>query len=895
MSSTRATRLPVALTSLLLAAVLPAAGTAQEVTVVPGPDYDAGGFARFWLGDGWRSLWLTPVQAPVLDLGTFSGGLTPERQGGGNQSITLHMVDADGVGWIFRSVDKYPEQGLPSELNGSFLGGLVADAISGLHPGSHFVMPRLLEAADILHLDPVLYVMPDDPRLGEFRETFAGMLGELELKPNEGPDDTPGFAGSTKIKDVDKVLEDIEETREYRVADEEYLRARLIDMLVGDPDRGSDQWRFARFGEEGDEYYRPIPRDRDWAFVEADGFLTARFRSFYPKLIEFDETMPEIEQLTYSAHILDRTFLTALTRDDFARNARAVQDAMTDAVIDEAIRGMPPEFVPVAGDEMRRKLIARRAQLPAVADRFYEWLATDVDVRGTDEDNLALIERHDDGTVRVRLSQLDESVAAGTNGRNMTAGTAWYDRTFLPDETDEVRIYLHGGDDRAVATGADAGSIKVRVIGGGGDDVLEDETGTVRFYDDRGDNQVRGAASVSTKGWEWVDVPEGLRFGKEWAPDYGSEHSLFSPTVQHGEGAGIIIGGGSTFIDYGFRRAPFRSRLGFNLLYATDSGGWGAELNGEHRMENSRMAIALDARAVEFDAFRFYGFGNDTPDPGGDASLVMMDRIQVYPALSWDIGPRPGKPLPENEDATEEEDEDDEDDADDVERALFVSERQGLHGRFSIGPYAHWTRLRAPSANPLAGTAAEDGFGRIGAQAVLELSNTDQGAAPRRGYRMFVQAAGFPAAWDAEETFGTALAQVSGYLPLFGGTHLAARVGGEAVMGDQFPAFDAASLGGRRSVRGYRFDRYTGDAAGWGNLELRIPIDTVDIIVNGELGVFGLADAGRVWMDGESTGGWHTSWGGGLWFSAFDRAISIAWARGDHPDGRFYIWQGLPF
>mgnify|MGYP001764767436 CR=1 FL=1 len=29
--------------------------------------------------------------------------------------------------------------------------------------------------------------------------------------------------------------------------------------------------------------------------------------------------------------------------------------------------------------------------------------------------------------------------------------------------------------------------------------------------------------------------------------------------------------------------------------------------------------------------------------------------------------------------------------------------------------------------------------------------------------------------------------------------------------------------------------------------------------------------------------------------SAFDRAVSIAWARGDHADGRFYIWQGLPF
>ena len=78
-----------------------------------------------------------------------------------------------------------------------------------------------------------------------------------------------------------------------------------------------------------------------------------------------------------------------------------------------------------------------------------------------------------------------------------------------------------------------------------------------------------------------------------------------------------------------------------------------------------------------------------------------------------------------------------------------------------------------------------------------------------------------------------------------------------------------------------------------GGIELRVPIDTVEFIVNGELGVFGLADAARVWADGDSPGGWHTAFGGGLWFAAFDRAFSVAYARGAR--GRLYLWQGLPF
>jgi hemolysin activation/secretion protein len=154
------------------------------------------------------------------------------------------------------------------------------------------------------------------------------------------------------------------------------------------------------------------------------------------------------------------------------------------------------------------------------------------------------------------------------------------------------------------------------------------------------------------------------------------------------------------------------------------------------------------------------------------------------------------------------------------------------------------------------------------------------------------EALGFPATWDADGAFGRAAAEVNGYLPLIGSTHLATRLGGEHAFGD-YPVFEAAFIGGRHSLRGFRSDRYAGDLAAYGGVELRIPIDTVEFIVNGELGVFGLADAARVWVDGDSPGGWHTAFGGGIWFSAFDRAFSVAYAKG--ASGRLYLWQGLPF
>ncbi|MEE8595382.1 MAG: hypothetical protein V3T25_05875, partial [Gemmatimonadota bacterium] len=76
------------------------------VTVVPGPQFNRGGFFRFFWGTDYRKEWNTRVRVPVLDLGTFAGGLTPVEQGGPGQSRTLLFEGADGRRYAFRSMVK---------------------------------------------------------------------------------------------------------------------------------------------------------------------------------------------------------------------------------------------------------------------------------------------------------------------------------------------------------------------------------------------------------------------------------------------------------------------------------------------------------------------------------------------------------------------------------------------------------------------------------------------------------------------------------------------------------------------------------------------------------------------------------------------------------------------
>src|SRR5207245_10472066 len=85
------------------------------------------------------------------------------------------------------------------------------------------------------------------------------------------------------------------------------------------------------------------------------------------------------------------------------------------------------------------------------------------------------------------------------------AAEPYYQRTFDGRETEEIRVYLHGGDDRLVVRGAarSGRGPLLRVIGGGGDDELmhSSRTGRTKFYDDRGNNRfVKGPGTSVDRG-----------------------------------------------------------------------------------------------------------------------------------------------------------------------------------------------------------------------------------------------------------------------------------------------------------------------------------------------------------------------------------------------------------
>jgi hemolysin activation/secretion protein len=124
---------------------------------------------------------------------------------------------------------------------------------------------------------------------------------------------------------------------------------------------------------------------------------------------------------------------------------------------------------------------------------------------------------------------------------------------------------------------------------------------------------------------------------------------------------------------------------------------------------------------------------------------------------------------------------------------------------------------------------------------------------------------------------------------------LALRLGGRKLWG-RYPYFEAAFIGGASTVRLGRVNRYAGDASAYGSAELRVPLAQVQLVLPADVGIFGLADVGRVFLAGESSDKWHGAFGGGLSVGYLHQAntFSLAVARSEERTA-LYVQAGFGF
>lgn len=817
----------------------------DTVTIAPGPEYKAGWMHRLLLGDHWRELWTTPFRVPILDVHKFAGGLEPYEVGGGQQTRSLKFYGNDGQRWKFRSINKDPSKLLPAEFHDTFVQTILQDQISSANPFSAIIATELLGAVDVLQAKPQIVVLPDDPILGEFRDEFAGMLGTIEVHPDEAEEGGVEFFETEKIKGTFKLFETIEEKRNDKVFAEGFLKVRLMDVLMGDWDRHADQWRWAKVEENYWDYWVPIPRDRDQAFVKFDGLFPRMAEYIIPQLTTFDYYYPQIEDLTWNGRHIDRKFLTELPRSKWDSIAVFIQKSITDDVIERAVRRLPKEQFEISGEEIISKLKERRDNLTDVVDEYYDIVNYVADVYGTQKDDYVLVERLNDDQTSVTIYELDKSGLA-------PEGRSYFHKVFNNSVTGEIRIYMLDDDDYCFVTGEVDSGPMIRVIGGGGKDIFadnskvngylfsitpfEDEENKTIFYD-HGDNTtylLGEGTSINTEKWkEPEDIiekyePSQIDRGHNWIalPDAG-----YSTTD------GVQIGGSLSLYSYNFRKEPYEYLQKLSFLYAFLPKSYNIEYYGEFIDVFGDTDFLVDINKNELNFTNYFGFGNENPYSQDlyDNKYYRLEQeyVLVNPRLRFHL-------------------------------SKATSLQLGLFYEFSESKLDNPELIKSFRYG-------DYGIGELqnlGFNTNIKIDTRDNVLYPQEGIYLEVEGMYFNEILDSKDDYLRGVFDIRSYIsfdfPIR--STLVLRSSGGKLWG-RYPFYNAIFIGGENNLRGFTRERFSGDAAISFQSELRTKVMDNQIFFKGDLGIHIFAETGRVFTANQDSEKWHPSIGGGLWSS----------------------------
>ncbi len=816
------------------------------------------------LGKNYRAEWGTEIQnVPVFDLG--KGGFKIVQKGGGLQTKSLRLENKKGKQYVLRSVEKFPEKAVPQALRGTIAGKVVEDQVSASHPYGAFVVPKLADAAGIYHTNPKLVYLPDDPRLGIYRSDFADGLYLYEERPAKDRSDVNSFGNSKKIINTLDVVKKTQKDDEHYVDQEHVLRSRLFDIWIGDWDRHDDQWRWASFKDDkGFTFYRPVPRDRDQAFFWSDGTLikAASHKWGIPKFQGFHDKIRDLAGLEFNARYFDRSFLNQPSLDEWLTMAEDLQKRLTDDIIEEAINDFPPEIYKLNGNTIIQKLKARRQDLKQYAREMYLFLAKEVSVVGSKKAERFEINHQPNGITTITVYRIKEKSG---DIKHKT-----YERVFKKSETKEIRLFGLGDNDRFIISGSSKKAIKVRIIGGKGHDIIEEDaevaSGKSVVYDKKKSTKIKAKNGIKDKTSNKDDqVNEYNRYAYKYDKVMPLINGGFNPDD------GLFIGGGVSIIKNKFRKEPFGIKHNLTASLAPKSGSYNFNYSG-HFVETVGswdLLLEADIHQPSFADF-FYGFGNktrlDEDARENDNQFYRARYGQLYLKThlqkvfnnvhTLKVGAFYRSVNIES-------------DFNDGEEDRFIINYPSLIGRDNTGFL------------PL----LDVGRNYIGTDISYGLNSKDNNNFPTKGIAWNLGGKFVSQLGDEKNNYQSISSDFSAYLS-FGGslrTTLAVRVGGQANFGD-FEFYQAARLGGLNNLRGYRRGRFAGDESFYQNTELRIKLlEYRTPLFPGSLGITVLHDIGRIWTDQEDVTlidnekeEWHRGIGGGIWIAPLGQFVLSA-------------------
>jgi hypothetical protein len=806
----------------------------DSVTVAANTQYGKiSSLHKFFGGRNYRKEWGTPVHLKVFRVDKEKGGFKIGTLGGGKQTKSLSLTDKEGREWTLRTVDKDPEGVITEQLKSTVPFKLIQDMISAEHPYAALAVPSLADAASIVHPVPEYFFVPDDPALGLYRTVFANKVCLLEMKnPTIDQND---------IKSSAKVIDNILKDSKNHIDQEAVLRARLLDMMIGDWDRHPDQWKFGTNDTGTGKLYYPIPKDRDEAFFNSDGlFVRSLTVAALPYLQGFKKRFLNIKWFNWEERDFDRIFMNNLDENAWKRIIASFHEHVTDTVINESIQNFPPEIYALDKKTIPEKLKSRRDLLSKVGLKYYNFLAKEVNVVGSNKNEY----------FKVFNSANNLEVKVYKRKTNTDSSSVMFDRVFDSKATKFVNLYGLNGDDIFEIDSTANSKIRLRIIGGKGRDTFNIH-GNVRnkIFDFKLDsNYVQHSSKTNNQISSDPQVNNYDITGFNY-----NTYRIPLLNISFNEEDKLLLGLGYSLKTYGFRKDPFSTYQRISSLYSFKTSAYQVNYSGEFNQLLGKNDLVVNAQLYNSVLNNFYGLGNETKKDKSKNSSFYNVRYNYFSA------------------------------------EMLMRKRIFNVIQLNVGPafYHYWNHYYDNKekilAQPLFGgfdsASIYSGKSYFGGKASIVVNNLNADLMPTRGVYWNTEFSSLFGVNSNSRQITKLTSDMTVYSSLNDPTRLVAvlRIGYGHIFSENYEYFEALTLGSDNYLRGFRKDRFSGKSLLYQSLELRWKLfDSKSYIVPGAVGLIGFNDVGRVWVKTETSHKWHDSFGGGFYYSPYNFALVSA-------------------
>jgi hypothetical protein len=506
-----------------------------------------------------------------------------------------------------------------------------------------------------------------------------------------------------------------------------------------------------------------------------------------------------------------------------------------------------------------QKLIIRRDGLKKEGLKYFKFISKNVTVLGSNEMEYFHLE-NSDGDLQLSVFKKNEK---------SDSLSLMYRRIFSGKYTDELRLYGLNGPDKFEIDPAVNSKIKLRIIGGKGNDTF-DLKGNIKSYvydlkqeENRYPNLRRTTKNISND-------PAVLNY-----KNVGYEYNSFSfPQINAGYNAedGILLGLGFTSVTHGFRKEPFSTKQKLTTLFAPFKGAYQLKYKGIFNHVIKTNDLIVNTEFVNPTLDNFYGFGNQT---NYDKTKGKEFYLVRYKYVSAD---------------------------------LLLRKRIKNIIELSAGPtfYHYWNNYidnrNKILANPVnIGSDSNTVYSNksyVGGKVNLDINYVNSETFPTRGitwYNNLIALNGLNknskelVKLTSDMTIYAAVSQESKVNTVF-------RLGGGHIFTKNPEFFQTLNLGANNYLRGFRKNRFSGTSMAYANTEVRVKLfKSKSYLLPGDVGVLGFYDIGRVWLKSANSHKWHQSYGAGLYFVPFNLALVSASVGFSDEDKLFNFSVGTKF